>query len=322
MTPAAFAAVAALVRARSGLVLTTDKAYLVESRLAPIARREGLADVVALAERLGQPGSEGLMAAVVEAMTTNETFFFRDAKPFEHLRRMAVPALHAARAPSQPLRIWSAASSSGQEVYSIAIVMAELAPALGGRPVEILATDISGEMVARTQAGLYTQFEVQRGLPVQKLIKWFRKDGERWRVTDSLRAMVQARCWNLLDDPAPLGRFDIVFCRNVLIYFDQPTKARVLERIARALAPDGALYLGGAESVIGLTAAVEAVAGEAGVYAVARRPSSAPAAVAPVGVGAGRRPEAIAASRSAAAAPAPVPGKAPVLAVSGMSRRT
>jgi len=310
MRPADFAVVASLVRSRSGLVLAPDKSYLVESRLLPLARRRNLNGIAGLVERLrGADGAE-IAAEVVEAMTTNESFFFRDGKPFEHLRLKALPTLHAARPPGQPLRIWSAACSSGQEPYTIAMVLAELAPQLAGRPVEILATDIAREMLARTEAGLYTQFEVQRGLPVQKLIKWFRKEGEQWRASEALRAMVRVRAFNLLDDPASLGRFDIVFCRNVLLYFDQPTKGRVLDAIARQMAPGGFLYLGGAETVLGLTERFVPAPGETGVYT----PAIARAAAAGAGV----------AAVGAASAPTRSAMSSPLLstAFSGGSRRT
>jgi chemotaxis protein methyltransferase CheR len=202
-------------------------------------------------------------------MTTNESFFFRDDKPFAHVRAHALPRLHAARPTGAKLRIWSAAASSGQEAYSLAMLLAEQRAMLTGREVEILGTDLSREQLARARAALYTQFEVQRGLPMQYLVKYFTKDGLNWRVAAPIRAMASFREWNLLADPRPLGRFDIVFCRNVLIYFDQKTKRRVLDGIARQMAPDGLLYLGGAETVIGLDTPFAPVAGERGVYELA-----------------------------------------------------
>jgi len=269
---AAFETFAELLRARSGLVIGPDKTYLLETRLAPIARRENLPDLTALAARLRIPGADRLAREVVEAMTTNESLFFRDAKPFAHVRATALPRLHAARPPGVPLRIWSAAASTGQEAYSLAMIVAELRPTLGARRVEILGTDLAREPLARAREGLYSQFEVQRGLPVQMLVKHFRKEESNWRIADPLRAAVTFREWNLLDIPAPLGRFDIVFCRNVLIYFDAPTKARVLEAIAGQLAPDGVLYLGGAETVLGITDRLAAIPDGPGAYApVARR---------------------------------------------------
>ena len=165
------------------------------------------------------------------------------------------------------MRLWSAAGSTGQEAYSLAMTAMDCAGILGRRPVQILATDIAREPLARAREGLYTQFEVQRGMPMQMLVKYFRKEDAGWRASDALRAMVEFREWNLLSNPAPLGQFDIVFCRNVLIYFDPPTKTRVLDSLARVLAPDGLLYLGGAETTLGLTTQFLPLATERGVYA-------------------------------------------------------
>ncbi|MBW6401168.1 protein-glutamate O-methyltransferase CheR [Roseomonas sp. HJA6] len=269
MTPDSFNFLAGLVKARSGIVLTADKGYMLETRLGALLRREGMPSLDALALRLRGAGAEPLIAEMVEALTTNESSFFRDGKPFDHLKKL-LPRLAAARAPGQPLRIWSAACSSGQEAYSVAMVAAELAPLLGGRRVEILGTDISREMLARAQDGLFTQFEVQRGLPVQMLVKHFRQEGTRWRIAPELRAMTRWQYFNLLDDLRGLGRFDVVFCRNVLIYFDAPTKTRVLAALAGQVAADGVVYLGGAETVLGLTDRLVPAAGERGVYEPAR----------------------------------------------------
>jgi chemotaxis protein methyltransferase CheR len=262
---AAFGAIATMLKARSGLVLGPDKIYLLETRLAPLMKREGLRDLNALSQQLRPDGA--LERAVVEAMTTNESLFFRDSKPFDALRQRIFARLHAARPPGAPLRIWSAAASTGQEAYSIAMVAQEMAATLGGRRVDILATDIAREPLQRARDGLYTQFEIQRGLPMQLLVKYFEKDDGQWRIKPSLRGAVTFREWNLLTDLKPLGQFDIVFCRNVLIYFDAPTKTRVLNAIARQLPPDGVLFLGGAETVLGLTESLRAIPGEPGAYA-------------------------------------------------------
>ncbi len=277
MTPQNFAALAALLHAGSGLVVGPDKLYLLETRLAPILRQHGLRDLDALVERLRGPftGRMALESAVIEALTTNESSFFRDDKPFAHVRGTALPRLHASRPAGARLRIWSAAASSGQEAYSLAMLLAECRATLAGRSVEILGTDLSREHLARARAGLYTQFEVQRGLPMQYLVRYFAKEGANWRIAEAIRAMASFREWNLLADPRPLGVFDLVFCRNVLIYFDQPTKKRVLDGIARQMAPDGLLYLGGAETVIGLTTSFAAVPGGRGVYELARAPAMA-----------------------------------------------
>ena len=270
MTPRSFNSLATLLLAGSGLAIGPDKTYLLENRLAPVMRKHGLDSLDALAARLrpvalgSLPG--GLEQDVIEAMTTNESFFFRDDKPFTHFRTRALPQLLANRPPCAKLRIWSAAASTGQEAYSLAMILQENQPLLGGRQVEIVGTDISREALGRAREGLYTQFEVQRGLPMQYLVKYFRKEGSQWRIAESLRQMVQFRSLNLLADLRSVGHCDAVFCRNVLIYFDHPTKARVLDAVARQMHQDGVLYLGGAETVLGISEAFTAQVGERGVY--------------------------------------------------------
>ena len=270
MTPKSFETIASLLHTGSGLAIGPDKTYLLENRLAPVLRKHGLDSLDALAQRIrplataGTPGT--LEQDVIEAMTTNESFFFRDEKPFTHFRTRALPQLLANRPPGARLRIWSAAASTGQEAYSLAMILQDSQALLGGRSCEIIGTDISREALTRAQEGLYSQFEVQRGLPMQYLVKHFRKDGTQWRISDTLRQMVQFRSLNLLGDLRGLGQFDAVFCRNVLIYFDQPTKSRVLAAVARQMPQDGVLYLGGAETVLGITDAFAAQTGERGVY--------------------------------------------------------
>ena len=260
----AFEEVAALVKARSGLALGPDKIYLLDTRLAALTRRLGLRDYAAMLPQLRH--DRALQDEVVEALTTNETLFFRDIKPFDHLRSFGLPRLHARRPPGLPLRIWSAAASTGQEAYSLAMLVSEMGPALHGRPVQILGTDIARAPLHRAREALYSQFEVQRGLPARMLVKYFTKETENWRLIQPIRAMAEFREWNLLCDPSPLGRFDVVFCRNVLIYFDPPTKSRVLDMIATRMAPGGLLYLGGAETINGLGNAMRPVAGEHCVF--------------------------------------------------------
>ena len=272
LSSAAFAMLAGLLKARSGLIIGQEKIYLLETRLTNILRREKLTDLNALADRLGRPGAETLARDVVEAMTTNESFFFRDDKPFQHFRAQALPRLVAARPAGTPLRVWSAAASSGQEAYSLAMILAESKAMLNDRKVEIIGTDIAREPLSRAKEGVYTQFEVQRGLPVRLLMKYFKREEPHWRIAAALRPMVQFREFNLLGDLRPLGRFDIVFCRNVLIYFDQPTKTRVLEAMAALMPPDGLLYLGGAETVLGITGRFAPLPGERGVYGLATVP--------------------------------------------------
>ena len=263
---AAFQTFATLLKSRSGLVIGPDKLYLLETRLASILKREQLRDLAALADRLRAPGAEALIRQVVEAMTTNESFFFRDDKPFQHFRNQALPRLMAARPAGAPLRVWSAASSSGQEAYSLAMILSECRASIGGRRIEIIGTDLARDQVARAREGLYTQFEVQRGLPVQMLMRYFHKEESDWRISEAIRGMVQFREWNLLGDLRPLGQFDVVFCRNVLIYFDQPTKAKVLDAVAQQMPADGLLYLGGAETVLGITSRFAPLPTERGVY--------------------------------------------------------
>ena len=261
-----FDILSALVRDRSGLVLARDKTYLLESRLLPVARkwnRKSLSELAALLR--GKPDAL-LVRDIVEAMTTNESFFFRDIKPFDQFKAFVLPTILKARAASKTIRIWSAACSSGQEPYSLAMILTEQRAQLAGWRIEILATDLSTEILDKAQAGMYSQFEVQRGLPIQLLVKYFKQQGDRWQVDEAIRKMVQFRPFNLLDDMAPLGRFDVVFCRNVLIYFDQPTKASVLGKIGRQMAPDGYLYLGGAETVLGISDKLQPVADNRGIY--------------------------------------------------------
>lgn len=258
--------VSGLVRQRSGLVLTPDKAYLLESRLGPTARREGFESIEALVAALRTRRDERLATLVTEAMTTNETFFFRDKTPFDHFTEHALPALLEARPPGAKIRIWCAACSSGQEPYSLSMLIDEAAHKLGGRTVEILATDIDQSILEKAKAGIYSQFEVQRGLPVKMLVKNFEQHGEAWRVRPELKRCITFKLFNLLDDYRSLGTFDIVFCRNVLIYFDPKTKAAVLDRISKQTARDGFLMLGAAETVMGLTRAFEGIKTRRGLY--------------------------------------------------------
>ncbi len=258
----AFARIAEVLKARSGLAIGPEKLYLLETRLTPILKCHGLHDLAALSASM-RPGS-ALERDVVDAMTTNETLFFRDTKPFDALRTSILPKLHQSRPPGTPLRIWSAAAATGQEAYSIAMVAAELAGAMARRSIEIWGTDIAREPLERASAGLFTQFEIQRGLPMQMLVSHFTKEGAHWRIKPELRAAITFREWNLLADLRPLGRFDVVFCRNVLLYFDPPTKRRVLEALAHQMPPDGVLFLGGAETVLGLTDVFQPLTDEGG----------------------------------------------------------
>jgi chemotaxis protein methyltransferase CheR len=198
-------------------------------------------------------GATPIANQVIEAMTTNETFFFRDKVPFDHFRDTIMPEVLQARAARRSIRIWCAAGSTGQEPYSLAMCLKEMSAALAGWRVDILATDLSLEVIEKSKAGLYSQFEVQRGLPIQMLVKYFKQTGEFWQISPEIRAMVQHRQINLLHDFSQLGVFDIIFCRNVLIYFDQDTKIKIFGRLAKQMESDGFLALGAAETVVGLT---------------------------------------------------------------------
>lgn len=266
MTPAEFQVIAQLVKQRSGLALTEDKMYLVESRLLPVAQRHELGDLARLVQRVRAPGADAVIADVVEAMTTNETFFFRDKTPFDHFEKVILPGLIPARAAQKSLRIWCAAASTGQEPYSLAMILKEKFPQLRDWKIDIIGTDISKEVLAKARAGTYTQFEVQRGLPIQLLVKYFRQEGQNWNISDDIKKMVQYRSFNLLDGYLSLGNFDVVFCRNVLIYFDRDTKADVLKRIAERLSGDGFLLLGAAETVIGVSDRFQPAADARGLY--------------------------------------------------------
>lgn len=267
MIQADFDYLAQLLYQRSGLVLSKEKAYLLESRLLPVARKWKFTALDELARQLRNKRDEALVLDVVEAMTTNESFFFRDQKPFDQFKQFVLPKLVTGRAQQKTIRIWSAACSTGQEPYSLAMILAEAEAMLRGWKIDIVATDLSNEVLAKAKQGCYSQFEVQRGLPVTALVKFFRQGPEGWTLDAKLRSMVHFRPFNLLHDPAPLGRFDVVFCRNVLIYFDQSTKARVLANIAKLMPEDGVLFLGGAETVLGLGDVFKPIADQRGLYA-------------------------------------------------------
>jgi chemotaxis protein methyltransferase CheR len=266
MTITDFDFICQILKTRSGLLLTNDKAYLLESRLLPVARKWKLATFDDLVRLIRTKNDEAVIRDVVEAMTTNESFFFRDTKPFDQFKQICMPALLKARAAQKTIRIWSAACSSGQEAYSLAMILSEMGPQLNGWKIDIVGTDLSQEILTRAKDGMYSQFEVQRGLPITLLVKYFQQTGDRWKLSDTIRNKVQYREWNLLSDPAPLGKFDIVYCRNVLIYFDQPTKAKVLAGIAKQMPDDGYLFLGGAETVLGISDKFQLLPGQRGIY--------------------------------------------------------
>jgi chemotaxis protein methyltransferase CheR len=267
MKPEDFELFSMLVKQRSGLVLTPEKAYLLESRLFPVARKHSIKSLEDMAQVIRAKREEALMADITEAMTTNESFFFRDLKPFTLFQKILLPRLLVARAAKRQIRIWSAAASSGQEAYSLAMICVEEAAKLQGWKIDIIGTDLSREMVTRAKAGIYSQFEVQRGLPVTHLVKYFQQiAGDKWQIKENIRQMVQFREGNLLTDFGVDGSFDIVYCRNVLIYFDAATKTRVLSAISQVMPSDGFLILGGAETVLGISDKFKVITGEHGLY--------------------------------------------------------
>lgn len=252
MTTAVYKFFEEMLKRESGLIITPDKIYLLESRLIPVASRHGIEGVNGIAARLQQANDPVLLREVVEAMATGETSFFRDSTPFERLKNNILPPLLKERQASRTLRILSAACSTGQEPYSIAMLLKD-EPALLGWKCDILAVDFSTEALEYASTAAYSQFEVQRGLPVRQLVRHFTQDGDKWRLKPDVREMVRFQQANLLAEPSGLGVFDVIFCRNALIYFDVPTKAKVLQHLRGILRQDGALMLGGTETVLGVT---------------------------------------------------------------------
>lgn len=282
ITPASYAFLCQMLKERSGLVLSGDKQYLIESRLMPVTRKHGKDTIESLVAAAKAPTGEAIRTDITEAMTTNESFFYRDKIPFETFENVLLPQLLKSRANQRRLRIWCAAASTGQEPYSIGMILKENQAKFAGWRIEIIGTDISTEVLEKAKIGMYTQFEVQRGLPIQMLVKYFKQVGDMWQIDPSIRAMVQYRQFNLLNSFSGLGTFDVVFCRNVLIYFDQATKSDVLDRMAKVSSADGYLVLGAAETIIGLTKEYQAVEGVRGLYqnvAASRSASTQPRAV-------------------------------------------
>jgi chemotaxis protein methyltransferase CheR len=240
-----------LVHRESAIVLQPGKEYLVEARLLPIARKMGLDDVGKLVEAVRIRPDADSTRKIVEALTTNETSWFRDGDPFTALTATVLPELLAARGPSDRLQVWSAACSSGQEPYTIAMLLEDALPNAASR-VSITATDLSREMVERTKAGRFSQLEVNRGLPAAMLVRHFSRTGNEWEVAPALRRMVTAQQCNLAAPLPRMGPFDVVYLRNVLIYFDLSTKQAILRRVRELMRPDGWLFLGAAETTLGV----------------------------------------------------------------------
>ncbi len=259
LDPSDFDFVSNMVLKRSAIVLEPEKSYLVESRLLPLARREGMSTIAELVARIRSNPVNGLPDKVVEAMTTNETSFFRDINPFDALRKIVLPDILQRRATERRLQIWSGASSTGQEPYTIAIILREHFSNYSDWKLSIIATDLSTDVLEKARQARYSQLEVNRGLPAPILIKYFQRAGVEWQLKDDVRRLVEFRQLNLIDPAWGIASADIVFLRNVLIYFDVPTKKTILRRIRQVLRPDGYLFLGGAETTMNLDEAYERI---------------------------------------------------------------
>ncbi len=272
LAPSDFEHVSSLVLKRSAIVLGPEKNYLVESRLLPLARREGFSSIADLVARLRTTSANGLHEKVVEAMTTNETSFFRDGAPFEALRQVVLPDLLQRRDAEKRLQIWCGASSTGQEPYSIALILLEHFGHCADWHTDIIASDLSSDVLARARLGCYSQLEVNRGLPSLLLNKYFERQGTDWQLKAQVRRLVDFRQINLIDAGWGIVATDVVFLRNVLIYFDVATKKAILQKLRRVLRPDGYLFLGGAETTMNLDDAFERVpVDRSGCYRLKKR---------------------------------------------------
>ena len=256
---------AALARARAGLKVDVDKTYLVESRLAPLARREGFDSIEAVVAALRAKREERLIWAVVEALTFNDTSFFRDRDVFAHLRDAVMPALSKARR-DQPIRIWSAACSTGQEVYSLAMASGDSRDVEPGAKFEFFGSDLSERCLEKAQSGLYTQFEIQRGLPITQLVKHFANQDDTWEISPRIRQLVRWKRINLLSDLSSLGKFDVILLRHVLDGMEPTLHGRLIENLAARLADDGVLVLSPDDHLSGVAATLFQASDQAGVF--------------------------------------------------------
>lgn len=262
---------------KSGLALSEDKVYLLVSRLTPVSRKWQFTSLENMTKALKAAPDKQMINEIIDAMTTNETLFFRDDRPFKYFKSNLVPEMAKARETRKSLRIWSAACSTGQEPYSIIMTLLDTLPNPDSWKIDLLGTDLSDSALAQAKKGEYNQFEIQRGMPIQLLMKHFKQDGQAWRISDKIKSMVKFENFNLLDPMERFGTFDIIFCRNVLIYFDEPTKKKILLNMIKRLSPDGYLFLGGSETAIGLCPELKINAGCPGLYTIQK----ASAAVAP-----------------------------------------
>ncbi|MFC7537455.1 CheR family methyltransferase [Sphingomonas sp. GCM10030256] len=265
---------AGLLEARTGQQLTMSRRWRLETALSGLLRERGISSIDELITILVMGREPGLAARVVEALLNNETYFFRDRTPFDLLARQALPALARRRSATRRLRIWSAGCSTGQEAYSLAMLFAEEPAKWAGWTIDILGTDVSDAVIDRARSGTYSQFEVQRGLGIQQMVRWFEEGSDGWRAVEQLRRSVRFQVHNLLETPPHPAQFDIILCRNVLLYLNEKTRAAAFDRLASALAADGWLMLGAGETVIGQTARLEADKDARGLY---RRSEAAPA---------------------------------------------
>ncbi|MGQ9812709.1 MAG: CheR family methyltransferase [Dissulfurimicrobium sp.] len=257
ITPEQFRFFADIVKSASGISLTTGKEYLIESRLNELSKILNLRDLDDLYQKAKLQMTPQLKNQIVEAMTTNETYFFRDQHPFDALRTDIIPELIKRKGARPRLRLWSAACSTGQEPYSMAMIIAEHFKHIANGASEILATDISKQVIEKGAAGRFTQIEVNRGLPITMLIKYFKQQGAFWVINEDIKKMVHFRLLNLVGPIAAVGSFDVIFCRYVLIYFDQETKQQVIQKLEKALNPGGYLFFGATETPVGFSPAME-----------------------------------------------------------------
>ena len=261
-----------LVHRESGIVLGNEKGYLLDSRLTPMAKEMGCTDLKGLYEKIKLNVTTEIRQRIVQALTTNESLFFRDRVPFQILQKELIPQLK--ERPSRPIRIWCAAASTGQEPYSIVMSFLETWPGITPAQLSILATDIDNEVIEKGKSGVYTQIEINRGLPVMMLAKHFKQDGTNWVLSEDVRRFVSWRMVNLIQPFFVPGPFDIIFIRNVLIYFSVETKAQILEKMTKALKPDGVLFLGSTESTVGVTSVIQSHMAQSGGVFYTRRNES------------------------------------------------
>lgn len=260
---------------KSGLSLGDDKVYLVVSRLTPVARKWGFNSLSEMTKNLKLSPDRKMLSEIIDAMTTNETLFFRDDRPFKYFKTNLLPEIIKNREIRKSIRIWSAACSTGQEPYSIAMSLLDILPNPENWKIDLVATDISENALNQARRGEFNQFEIQRGMPIQLLMKYFKQDGQNWKIADKVRNLVRFENFNLLNPMDKFGTFDIIFCRNVLIYFDETTKKKVIQGLVKRMAPDGYIFLGGSETAIGLCPELKINAGCPGLYTMqSQQPAS------------------------------------------------